>query len=65
MFETLLRLYKAGKISESGLEKAVEKGWISKEQKNIIIGGWFYVQNFVVHIDCGDDFFTHVFLFLL
>lgn len=39
MFETLLRLYKSGKISESGLEKAVGKGWISQEQKNIIIGG--------------------------
>lgn len=37
MFERLRRLYREGKIDEAGLESAVEKGWITEEQKNQII----------------------------
>jgi hypothetical protein len=37
MFETLLRLYKEGKLSEQGLENAVIKGWITEEQKQEIM----------------------------
>lgn len=37
MFERLRRLYREGKIDESGLESAVEKGWITEEQKNQIM----------------------------
>lgn len=33
MFETLKRLYTEGKLSEEGLNNAVEKGWITEEQK--------------------------------
>ena len=33
MFERLKRLYNEGKIDEAGLESAVEKGWITEEQK--------------------------------
>lgn len=32
MYERLKRLYRNGEINESGLEKAVKKGWITKEQ---------------------------------
>lgn len=38
MFERLKRLYNEGKIDAEALEKAVEKGWITEEQKNEIIG---------------------------
>ena len=39
MFETLMRLYDGGngKLTESGLEKAVLKGWITEEQENEIL----------------------------
>lgn len=37
MFETLLRLYKTGKLSEKGLDNAVAKGWITEEEKVLII----------------------------
>ena len=39
MFERLKRLYRNGKINENGLEKAVTKGWITKEQMDEIIKG--------------------------
>lgn len=39
MFERLKRLYRNGEITENGLEKAVQKGWITKEQMNEIIKG--------------------------
>ena len=38
MFERLKRLYNEGKIDEAGLQAAVEKGWITAEQKAEIIG---------------------------
>lgn len=37
MFETLLRLWKEGKLTEQGLENAVIKNWITEEQKQEII----------------------------
>jgi hypothetical protein len=39
MFETLKRLYEANRITEIQLDNAVNKGYISEEQKNIILGG--------------------------
>ena len=39
MYETLLRLYKEGRLKEVGLAKAVVKGWITEEQKAEIIAG--------------------------
>ena len=33
MYETLKRLYDAGKLSDQGLDNAVAKGWISPEQR--------------------------------
>lgn len=39
MYERLKRLYRNGKINENGLEKAVTKGWITKEQMDEIIKG--------------------------
>lgn len=39
MFERLKRLYRNGEINENGLEKAVQKGWITKEQMDEIIKG--------------------------
>jgi len=38
MFERLKRLYKAGRIGEAELDQAVEKGWITEEQKQEIMG---------------------------
>lgn len=37
MFETLKRLYLKGELSNARLNKAVEKGWITEEQKNQIL----------------------------
>lgn len=37
MFETLKRLYKEKKITEENLVKAVEKKWITEEEKEQII----------------------------
>lgn len=39
MYERLKRLYRDGEITENGLEKAVKKGWITKEQMDEIIKG--------------------------
>lgn len=39
MYERLKRLYRNGEINEKGLEKAVTKGWITKEQMDEIIKG--------------------------
>ena len=38
MFERLKRLYNEGKIGEAELNNAVAKGWITEEQKDIIMG---------------------------
>lgn len=37
MYNTLKRLYQAGKLDEAGLESAVTKGWITEEQKKEIM----------------------------
>lgn len=37
MFERLKRLYNEGRIDEAGLENAVKKGWITEEEKQLII----------------------------
>lgn len=37
MYNTLKRLYQAGKLDEAGLENAVTKGWITEEQKREIM----------------------------
>ena len=39
MYERLKRLYGNGSIDKKGLEKAVTKGWITKEQMDEIIKG--------------------------
>ncbi|WP_113671185.1 XkdX family protein [Vallitalea guaymasensis] len=38
MFERLTFLYKQGLINETGLAKAVDKRWITEEQKKMILG---------------------------
>lgn len=37
MYNTLLRLYTTGKLSEKGLQNAVAKGWITVAQEQEII----------------------------
>ncbi|NSB16751.1 XkdX family protein [Clostridium beijerinckii] len=37
MYETLLRLYKIGKLTEAGLTNAVAKGWLAEDEKADII----------------------------
>lgn len=37
MFETLNRLYSEGRLTETGLQNAVVKGWITQEQADEII----------------------------
>jgi len=37
MYETLLRLWQEGKMTEQGLDNAVAKGWITEEQKREIM----------------------------
>lgn len=37
MFETLKRLYLKGDLTKNRLNLAVQKGWITEEQKNQII----------------------------
>lgn len=37
MYETLKRLYLKGSLSESGLKRAVSKGWITSEQEKEIL----------------------------
>ena len=38
MFERLLKLYLEERITIQDLDAAVEKGWITEEQKELIIG---------------------------
>ncbi|MFS1511762.1 XkdX family protein [Chengkuizengella sp. SCS-71B] len=38
MFQTLKRLYDAGRLNEAGLQNAVNKGWITQAQFNLIKG---------------------------
>lgn len=37
MYNTLKKMYNEGKLDVSGLEKAVEKGWITQDQLDQII----------------------------
>jgi hypothetical protein len=37
MYETLLRLWKEGRLTETQLSNAVLKGWITEEQKQEIL----------------------------
>lgn len=37
MYETLLRLWREGKMTERGLDSAVAKSWITEEQKQEIM----------------------------
>lgn len=37
MFNTLLRMWKKGKITREKVYEAVEKGWITKEQADYIV----------------------------
>lgn len=38
MYETIKRLYEAGQLSKSGVEAAVQKGWITQEQADALTG---------------------------
>jgi len=38
IFDYLKSLYDLGKITEVHLSNAVAKGWITEEQKNLILG---------------------------
>lgn len=38
MYETLKRLYNAGRLNRAGLKKAVKKGWITEIQYEEITG---------------------------
>lgn len=38
MFDTVKRLYEAGRLDETGLDKAVLLGWITAEQKHELMG---------------------------
>lgn len=37
MYETIKRLYKSGKLTDNGLKKAVENGWITEKQMSEIL----------------------------
>lgn len=39
MFENIKRLYNEGKLSDDGLIKAIDKGWITEEERDLIIEG--------------------------
>lgn len=39
MFETIRRLYQAGRLTEAGVQAAAAKGWITQEQVREIVGG--------------------------
>lgn len=38
MFETLAKLWKEERLPEIGLDRAIQKRWITEEQKVIIMG---------------------------
>lgn len=37
MYNTLLRMWRKGKLTESQINKAVEKGWITEAQRDMIL----------------------------
>lgn len=39
MFETIRRLFQEGKLTEAGVEAAVEKGWLTQAQAQEIVEG--------------------------
>jgi hypothetical protein len=39
LFQSLMRLYNAGKLDEAAPEVAIAKGWIDEEQKEQIVEG--------------------------
>lgn len=39
MFERIRRLYQSGRLAEAGLQEAVRRGWISREQAEKIRNG--------------------------
>lgn len=38
MYERLKLLYETGKLSATGIQNAVAKGWLTQEQANEILG---------------------------
>ena len=38
MFDTIKRLYAAGRLTEDGVQKAVKRGWITAAQYKEIVG---------------------------
>lgn len=39
MFETVKRLYQSGKLTAAGVQRAVEKGWITRDEALAILNG--------------------------
>lgn len=39
LHDTVVRLYRVGKLTEKGLDAAVEKGWITAEEAAALKGG--------------------------
>lgn len=37
MYNTLLKMWRKGKLTEAQIDKAVEKGWITEAQKHMIL----------------------------
>ena len=37
MYNTLLRMWRKGKLTEAQINKAVEKGWITESQRDMIL----------------------------
>ncbi len=37
MFETIKRLYQAGKLTDKGIQAAVLRGWITQEQADSLL----------------------------
>jgi len=36
LFETVKRLYQAGKLTDKGIQAAVLRGWITQEQADVL-----------------------------
>lgn len=39
MYDTIKRLYQSNRLKKDGVQKAVQRGWITAEQAAEIIGG--------------------------
>lgn len=44
-FEKIRELYRAGRLTENGLDKAVRLGWITEEEKQLILAENEEVEN--------------------